>query len=229
MALSGIAHAQDTDADAGKTANKLWLGAYRFSATGNATDINLRHSKALGNMWIGYYQSARRDERQGRVGWDRTFDAGGFRLSPSLQYASRGYFAWSANVETGESWYAGAGFGRTNLKPNWNLNFDPNDSWTLSAGWRDERTAYGLLWVRDDRENPDQRHLHAIYRRSLDDGQRITVDVLHKRGLVDGEPIRRTGATLTWDWPRFSVRLAYDPRVNFTGEDMWRLSLGTRF
>jgi len=72
-------------------------------------------------------------------------------------------------------------------------------------------------------------HLRAVYRKSMQNGQRVTLDVLHKRGLVDGVEVRKIGATLTYDWPKFFVRLAFDPNVNFTTEDMWRLAIGTRF
>ncbi len=221
--------AQQAESGNEKPANKLTLGAYHFANTGNASDINLRHTNEFGDFWLGYYQSAKRDEHQGRFGWNNTFDGGNLRITPSAQIASAGYFNWSVNVETGENWFVGAGLGRTNLKPNWNLNFDPNDSWTVSAGWRADGKSFALLWVRDDRENPDQRHMHAVYRTPLPDGQRITIDLLHKRGLVDGESIRKTGASLTYDWPRYFVRLAFDPKVNFTNEDMWRFSVGTRF
>jgi len=222
--------AADAPAHDDKPANKLTLGEYHFADTGNATDINLRHSNDLGDFWLGYYHAAKRDEHQGRFGWDNTFELSAIRLTPSAQIASRGYTAWSVGIETGEEWFAGAGFGRTNLKPNWNLNFDPNDSWSLSAGRRwNGGESMSLVWVRDDRENPDQRHLHAVYRKPLPNGQRLTVDVLHKEGLVDDVLIRKWGATITYDWPRFFVRLAYDPKVNFTTEDMWRLGIGTRF
>jgi hypothetical protein len=227
--LCAAAIAQSGDADAGKPANKLTLGIYHFSETGDAADFNLRHTNAFGNTWLGYYHSAKRDEHQARAGWDNTFDLTPLRFTPSAQLASRGYFNWSLNLETGDSWYVGAGFGRTNLKPNWNLNFDPNDAWSVAAGWRAEGEAIGFLWIGDNRENPDQRHFHAVYRKSLPNGQRLTLDVLHKRGLVDGEPVRKTGASLTYDWPRFFVRIAFDPKVNFTNEDMSRLAVGTRF
>lgn len=224
-----MAMAQNVEPGSEKPVNKLTFGSYHFSDTGNATDINLRHTSNFGDTWLGYYQSSKRDEHQGRAGWDNTFDLAALRFTPSAQIASRGYFNWSANFETGDSWFFGAGFGRTNLKPNWNLNFDPNDSWAVSVGWRGDGESIALQWVRDDRESPDQRHMHAVYRKPLSNGQRVTFDVLHKRGLVDGRSIRKTGATATYDWPRFFVRLAFDPNVNFTSEDMWRVAVGTRF
>ena len=100
----------------------------------------------------------------------------------------------------------------------------------LSAGrrWADGESI-SLQWVRDDRENPDQRHLHAVYRKPLAGGERVTIDVLRKQGLVDDVLIRKVGASFTYDWPRFFVRVAYDPKVNFTAENMWRFIIGTRF
>ena len=227
--VSSSVLAQGADTDVDKPANKLTFGSYHFSESGNAADINLRHTDRFGDTWLGYYQSSRRDEHQGRAGWDNTFGFDIVRFTPSAQIATAGYLNASASLETGDSWFIGAGIGRTNLRPNWNLNFDPNDSWTVSAGWRGDKESISMLWIRDNRENPDQRHLHAIYRKLLLNGQRLTIDVLHKRGLVDDGRVRKTGATLTYDWPRFFVRLAFDPKVNFTNEDMWRLSVGTRF
>ena len=52
---------------------------------------------------------------------------------------------------------------------------------------------------------------------------------LRSIGNVEGEYIRRWGGTLTYDWPRFFVRVARDPNTNFTTVDSWRLSVGTRF
>ena len=232
-AFSATAMAQTVEAGTAagviKPANKLTFGSYHFADTGNAADINLRHTNDFGDAWIGYYHSPARQEHQGRAGWDNTFDFGALRFTPSAQIASRGYLNGSVNIETGENWFVGVGFGRTNLRPNWNLNFDPNDSWSVSGGWRGDGQSFALQWIRDNRENPDQRHMHAIYRKSLPYGERATLDILYKRGLVDGESIRKTGASFTYDWPRYFVRLAYDPKVNFTNEDMWRVAVGTRF
>ncbi len=228
-----IASAEEVTPGAGETVAplyKLTIGGYHFSQGETAIDANLRRSTNFGTLWLGLYNSQQRDEHQARAGWDYTFDQGAVHLTPSLQYASQGYLAGSINIETGDEWFAGAGFGRTNLRPNWNLNFDPNDSYSLTAGRRtSDGQSLALQWVRDNRENPDQRHLHFIYRAPMPERQRLTVDVLYKQGLVDGAPIRKWGTTFTYDWPRFFLRLAYDPKVNFTTENMTRVSVGTRF
>jgi hypothetical protein len=208
---------------------KLTLGLYDYSDDSRGTDVNLRHTSALGNAWIGYFRLKDQDVSQWRGGWDRSFGER-FRVQPSLQVASGGFAGASLGFETGEPYFVGAGLGRTNLRPYYNLNFDPNDSWTLSAGHRDgDGRILAVLWVRDNRENPDQRHLHFTWRQPLAGGERLTLDALLKRGLVDGGTIRRTGFTITYDWPRFFVRVAFDPNSNFTSQDAWRYSMGTRF
>lgn len=213
---------------------KFTTGIYHLSGgglpSGNALDVNLRHTSQLGNVWVGLYRAPVLEVSQARAGWDHTFELGPIRLLPSLQWASGGFWGGSIGAETGETWFVGAGFGRTNLRQYANLNFDPNDSWSLSGGyrWADNRVLSVLL-VRDNRENPDQRHLHLSYRAPIEGGQRLTLDLLAKRGLVDGQPIRRLGASMGYDWPRHFVRVAWDPKVNFTAQNMLRLSAGLRF
>lgn len=220
--------------DAASPAFKLTVGRYQSSADGQpssfSTDYNLRHTSWLGNVWYGHYVASAEELTQDRAGWDRNFSLGLVRLQPSVQVATGGAWNGSLNLETGESWYAGAGIGRTNLRPTVNLNFDPNDAWSLSGGYRwAGGPSLGLLLVRDNRENPDQQHLHLIWRTPLLDRHRLTVDLLRKRGLVEGEHIERTGLSVAYDWPRWFLRLSYDPKVNFTTQNMWRLAGGTRF
>lgn len=213
---------------------KLTTGLYQYNggerSNGQALDVNLRHTSPAGNVWFGHYVSWAHELTQDRLGWDRAFPVGAVRIQPSVQVASGGAWNGSMGVETGAAWYVGAGFGRTNLREAVNLNFDPNDSYSLSGGYRwAENSALGFVLVRDNRENPDQRHLHLIWRTLLPDGHRLTLDLLQKSGLVEGEPVERTGLSLAYDWPRWFMRLSYDPKVNFTAQDMWRLALGTRF
>ena len=147
-----------------------------------------------------------------------------------MQIASGGFVGGSFNLETGARWFAGVGLGRTNLRPYYNLNFDPNDSWSLAAGYRGENgQSYSAAYIRDNRENPDQQHFHLTSRVPLDGKDRLTLDLLYKRGLVDGQRISKVGGTVTYDWPKFFVRVAYDPYTNFTMDNVWRVSVGTRF
>lgn len=208
---------------------KFTTGVYHFSDHTTGLDLNLRRSADNGNTWIGYYRSAGQEVTQWRAGWDHSYGQT-WRVSPSIQVASFGFVGGSVQLETGDPWFAGVGLGRTNLKPYVNLNFDPNDAWMLSAGRR--RSDNQLLMVqliRDNRQNPDQQHLHFLLREPLPDGQRISVDVLYKTGLVEDVRIHRWGLTLTYDHPHWFARFAWDPKANFTPADMLRVQVGTRF
>ena len=235
IAASGRAGAQSAGEDArAVNAFKLTTGVYQLSGgglSGPSLDVNLRHTSSFGNLWIGRYRAPVLDVGQTRAGWDTSLDAGSaLRIMPSVQVASGGFLGGSLSVEAGDSWFAGAGLGRTNLRNYANLNFDPNDAWMLSGGYRwGERKSLSLQIVRDNREHPDQQHVHLVYRTRLDGNQRLTLDLLRKTGLVDGVPIQRLGLSVAYDWPSYFVRLAYDPKVNFSPQDMWRLSTGLRF
>jgi hypothetical protein len=224
---------------------KFTTGWYDLSGgdqqSAKGLDLHLRHSSSLGNAWLGWYQqgaSGNADQadysprvQQSRAGWDNSFQFSTLRLQPSLQIADGGFVGGSFNLETGQSWYAGAGLGRTNLQPYVNLNFDPNDALMLSAGYRgsDRAPSVGLQWVRDNRLNPDQRHLHLVYRQRISSHERITIDLLDKVGTVEDEYIHKLGWSAAYDWRQYFVHVAYDPKANFGPQDMWRLSLGTHF
>lgn len=213
---------------------KLTFGLYPMRGGGQpastGADLNLRYGYGSGNVWLGRYE-AEGQGTQWRGGWDRSVPLpGGWRLQPSLQLASGGFAGGSLGLERGERWVAGAGLGRTNLRPYVNLNFDPNDAWMLWAGYHPtESQSLSVLVVRDNRQNPDQQHMHLVYRGPVADGLRLTVDVLRKTGLVDGQGIRRLGWSLGLDGRRTFVHLAWDPNVNFSSQNMWRLSTGWRF
>lgn len=226
LAFLGVAHADEPGED---PAYKLTIASHRFSENGNGLDVNVRHTSGLGTKWLGYFDSGGLDAHQFRGGWERSF-GDSVRLLPSLQLASGGFAGGSLGVETGKTWFIGAGYGRTNQRPYYNLNFDPNDAWSLGGGYRSPQgEIYSLNYIRDDRDNPDQQHLHAVYRTPINGQDRLTVDLLYKQGLVNGEGISKLGLTLTYDWPRYFVRLAYDPNTNFTTDNVLRLSVGTRF
>ena len=224
-------------ADAEPVSYKLSTGVYQLSGgglpSGPGLDVNLRASGGLigsGNAWIGLYRSPVQAVKQYRAGWDYTHKLGPVRFTPSLQIASGGFVGGSAYLEAGSTWFAGAGLGRTNLRPYANLNFDPNDSYTLAGGYRwNERQTLTLQLVRDNRLNPDQQNVHLIYRAPVNGDNRLTLDLLSKKGLVAGVPIQRVGLSVGYDWPSLFVRVAYDPLVNFSTQDMLRLSVGTRF
>ncbi|RYZ03821.1 MAG: hypothetical protein EOO24_13490 [Comamonadaceae bacterium] len=232
LLLAGTAQAAD-DEKQDEPPWKFTVGRYGLSGGGEpastALDLNLRNTSSLGNAWIGWYGENRDGPHQWRAGWDNKFQAGPVSVQPSVQIASGGFRGGSLYGEVGQDWFAGLGFGRTNLQPYINLNFDPNDMVMLQGGRRWDGNTATVLLVADNRQNPDQRHLHFNWKAERPGKEKLTLDLLAKRGLVDGELIRRIGFSATYDWPRWSLRAAWDPKVNFTARDMVRLSVAAKF
>lgn len=209
---------------------KLSLSNYLTQSL-HANDINLRAD--LGNQrgWIGYYKESPTSFEQWRVGYERTDRVMSVDIDSSLQAAAHDFFGGSITATTGDPFFGIIGYGRTNLKPYANLNFDPNDAITLGAGYkRTDGSSITLFLVRDDRVVPGQQNLHLLIKTPLSNQQRLTLDIFNKSGPTDqGQSINGTGTSITYDWPRFFLRLAYDPKVNFTQESMTRTSIGMRF
>lgn len=231
--------AADADADAGAGADpslpfKLTTGVYHVSGgglpAGPGLDVNLRYTRGDDHWWVGAFRSPALDFSMPRAGWDRSVAFGDWRVLPSLQIASGGFVGGSVAVETGTTWVLGAGLGRTNLRNYANLNFDPNDAYSVYGSHRwDSGDTLALQLVRDNRQNPDQQNLHLVWRSPRPDGERLTVDLLAKQGTVGGRWQRRAGLSVGYDWPGWFVRAAWDPLVNFTPQNMWRVSTGVRF
>jgi hypothetical protein len=216
-----------------KVAWKFTPTWHNNSSQPNAWDFNLRGNTDTQTWWVGYYQ--RSDEfQQARLGYERPTEFSFGRIVPSFQYASRGFLGGSLYGEIGGDWFAILGWGRTNLKDYYNLNFDPNDAVTFGAGTRVVRnTTLSLYQVRDDRLDTGQRITHAVARWKPDEKTRWTVDVFYKEGRPDSDPaserIRGTGVAVTYDFDPYFVRVASDPHVNFSDNNMVRLAIGFRF
>lgn len=209
---------------------KLTLGQYRYPSGNSGQDVNLRRLDGDTHSWLGFYRD-RDFGRQARAGVDTAIDISpGWSLQPSLQAASRGFLGGSVNLQWGETWYGLVGWGRTNLRPYYNLNWDPNDAITLGGGWHgDGGRSLALTVIADDRLHTHQRHVHLTGRWPLDEGVRLTVDLLRKTGQGDDGDVRAWGWSATLDWPRGFLRWAHDPKQNFSALDADRLSLGLRF
>ncbi|MEO7405244.1 MAG: hypothetical protein ABIU95_16405 [Burkholderiales bacterium] len=229
--LAETSQEKGTDAKPFKWTN----GIYRFAPSrgggGNASygyDTNLRHHSTIGSVWAGLYHG--QDSASAwRLGWDRAFDLGWPRITPSVQLAQGGFIGSSILLEAGEPWFVATGLGRTNLRPYVNLNFDPNDAITYAVGRRLESgEVLALQMIRDNRQNPGDRHIHLYWRQPTGGKDRLTVDVLFKQGTVNDERFRRIGLALTYDWPIITLRIAWDPKVNFTPENQVRASIGWR-
>jgi hypothetical protein len=204
---------------------------YRTTNVTPAYDLNLRGNRDANTAWVGFYQ--RSDEfQQLRLGYERTVELPFGRLVPSLQYATRGFLGGSVSAEIGERYFGLAGFGRTNLRDYFNLNFDPNDMVQFGVGTRAlPNTTLSLFQIRDDRLGTGQRITHAVARIKSDEKTRWTIDVFYKEGRADaaGDWVHGVGATLTLDYGRYFARVAGDPYVNFSNNHMLRVALGLRF
>ena len=209
---------------------KLTIGDYRYSDSGSGHDLNLRWRHGGTNVWIGAY----RDPvfgTQTRTGVDTSLPLGGSAtLQPSLQVASGGFVGGSLNFQIGDPWFALVGWGRTNLKPYFNLNFDPNDAITAAIGWHgDNGRTVSLMLVADDRLNTGQRDWHLYGRWPLSEDLRVTLDLLRKTGDGDSGYVRGWGWNATLDFSTWFLHLARDPKQNFSLQDAHRLALGIRF
>lgn len=210
---------------------------YHETANRSAIDLNLRGNRENDTFWIAQYKRGE-EFQQTRAGYERQFPLPIGRVIASGQYASQGFFGASVTLEAGTPAmgpYVGLlGLGRTNQKPYYNLNFDPNDSVLIGAGWRsDEGAALTVFHVRDDRLGTGQRVTHVVLRQKTGPRSRWTVDVFQRAGRADADPetqsFKATGIGVTYDREPWFIRLAWDPKVNYTESDMTRLAIGARF
>lgn len=233
LALSGSAlslQAQAAGPDEEKISFKLTPTYFSSSSGNNALDLNLRGAIGAHTAWLGQY----RDKAglvQARTGYENRQDFGLVRTVLSIQLASGGFAGGSVSAELGGETYAIAGWGRTNLRNYYNLNFDPNDAITLGLGTRVfPQTELSVFQVRDDRLNTHQRVTHAVARYKASDAERWTVDISYKSGLTDTTmQVQGYGLSVTYDFGNYFARLARDPYANFSEASQTRFSLGLRF
>ena len=154
-------------APAEKIAYKFTPSYYHTTNVTPAYDLNLRGNLGAQTAWIGFYQRSN-EFQQLRLGYENTLELPFGRVTPSMQYATRGFLGGSLTGEIGERYFALAGFGRTNLKDYFNLNFDPNDMVLLSFGTR--AAEYDALAVPDPRRSSWHRPAHLASRWALQAG-----------------------------------------------------------
>lgn len=220
---------------------KLTPSVYHETAARAAVDLNLRGNRDSETFWIGQYQRGAEFE-QTRAGYEHQFTIPFGRIIASGQIASRGFLGGSVTLEASAasslpstaSFVGLIGLGRTNLKPYYNLNFDPNDSVLVGASWRpDAYTAVTVFQVFDNRLNTGQRVTHFVLRQKTGPRSRWTVDLFNRTGRNDAAPdtemFRATGITLTYDFEPWFGRIAWDPKANYTNSDMTRFAIGVRF
>jgi hypothetical protein len=230
----GVAAAAD-DADVAKQsppppANKLTFSYYDFSSRGMGIDINLRHSFESSTAWIGAY--GQRDHfSQVRAGYEYDYHSAWLTLIPSAQVATHEFLGATIYAEVGRRLFGIAGAGRTNLRPYWNLGFDPNDYVQFGAGYRDDDgNILSAYTIHDDRTGTGQTNTHLFFRRHLPTDWRLTVDVMNEHGNDDaGVMVRGWAVSVDAERRRWFVRVAGDPHVNYTRDRQFRVAAGVRF
>jgi hypothetical protein len=218
---------------------KIYSGIYASSVSGQSTDLNVRAQMVTDSgqhtAWLGQFHT-QQGFNQTRVGYEYLLSRALLRTTFSGQMASGGFAGGSITAEIGpKSIYGLIGFGRTNLQPYFNLNFDPNDMIQYGVGWRPESLKghhiFSLFRVQDNRLNTGQAITHFVWRDAYSQGHRFSVDAFHKRGAIDPGSIihNKLGLGLSYDNGPWGIRVAYDPYVNFSSERMIRLSGTFRF
>ena len=238
MAGGGVSEADQDDQPAptppstpksGSLSNKLTVAFYDFSSDKAGLDVNLRHTFTSSTAWIGGYRE-NDGFQQARIGYEYDYRRRRLTFVPSVLAASRGFAGLTLYGEAGERLFAIAGLGRTNLRPYWNLGFDPNDYVQFGVGYRDGAgNTLSAFAIHDNRLNTGQTNTHFYFRRHLP-GWRLTIDVVNERGSGD-EGLRVSGwsTSVDSDWGRWFIRLAADPHVNYTADRQLRVATGTRF
>jgi hypothetical protein len=216
--------------DDDKLALKFTPSWYQSSDGNHAWDFNLRANTGPHAGWLGYY-TEREGARQVRSGYEYTQNFGAGHVVWSAQAASGGFLGGSATLQAGDPVYLIAGFGRTNLRNYVNLNFDPNDAYTIGVGTGlIPHTDLSLYEIRDDRLGTGQRVTHLYAHVNLTDDDRISADGSYKRGLnSDGGYVHGHGWTLTYAHRHLFIRVAHDPYANFGSATQNRFSLGLAY
>jgi len=234
-AVSSLGLAAEAEDD--RWAFKLTPSLYRNSNQASASDSNLRGNLGSHVAWIGHYRQGdgadNSEFKQTRVGYEYSISMPFGQLTPSVQAASKGFYGGSLTAQVGgQDLYGILGLGRTNLKPYYNLNFDPNDAITLGVGMRLlDKALLSFFVVRDDRLYTGQNVNHAVWRQNISDYQRITIDVAYKQGRENSQADIVNGRmfSLGFDHRQYFFKIARDEKVNFSITNQTRVSAGMRF
>lgn len=230
-ALAATDSSVSAPADDPAWAFKLTPSYYSTHGQQAATDLNLRGINGPHALWLGYYQRGSEYE-QTRAGYELTLSGTYASLVPSLQVANHGFVGGSVNLELGSGIVGLFGYGRTNAKDYYNLNFDPNDAVTLGLAMRlVPDLDLSVYSVRDNRLHTGQVVTHAVAKYNFDVKRQLTVDLFQKHGreTADDPEVSGRGVALTYDYGPVFVRFAHDQKVNFSQADQNCLAIGFRF
>jgi len=210
--------------------SKLTFSTY-FTRGNRAFDLNLRHQLGPFTVWIaGFYDP--QSNRLLRTGIQYDYRKAWFHFVPSIEVATTKAVSGSLSFELGSGkTIALVGYSRTNLKPFFDLFWDPGDSVQLGVGHKlsdyDRIQAFTIF---DVRLHTSQQNTHLLWRHKLNRNNGITFDGIFKSGHEDsGRYIRSVSLGVYYDRPHWFWKLYYDPHVNFTGRTMVRTGIGLKF
>jgi len=209
-------------------ASKLTAGIYQQDSR-TAYDLNLRHQFGeAATAWLGAFLGTDH-HLVGRAGAQYAWQRGDVLLQPSLEAGTTGFVMGTVYAEVGKDVFGIGGYSRTNLKPQNDITFDPNDSAQLGAGWKRGSDRLAAYTIFDIRLRTGQQDTHVVWKHRLDPRSALTVDAIYKSGHTDsGRYVRAVGAGLYYDRAWF-VKLYYDPFANFSDSVQVRLSFGKKF
>lgn len=230
LLIGAAAHADDGD-DSSRLQWKFTPSYYDNSDGTHARDLNLRADFGDQRVWIGQYRDSQ-GYQQSRAGFDAVTQVGIVNVDFSGQYATGGFWGGSVTTQIGSDSYAILGWGRTNLHPYYNLNFDPNDA--ITVGFGTKALARGLeaqlyhLW--DDRLPTRQQVTHLLLHYDVSEGSRCSLDLSYKHGLADPQTyVHGYAIAATYTWRHVFARVAYDQHANFNMPNQKRVSVGLLF
>jgi hypothetical protein len=209
--------------------SKLTFGTYLLSDA-LVYDINLRHQFGDMTAWIaGFYDP--KGTKLARVGAQYDYKYKWIHVVPTLEAASTKAIAGQLYSEIGGDTYAIAGFSLTNLKPFFDLFWDPSESLQLGLGRKiNNYDRINLYTIFDVRLHTGQQNTHLVWRHRLNGNNGVTFDALFKSGhRDDGKYIRNVGFGVYYDRPAWFWKLYYDPQVNFADQTMMRFGIGLKF
>lgn len=210
--------------------SKVTLGIY-FTPGARVYDLNLRRQFGHFTAWVaGFYDP--KTNKLARVGAQYDYKKKWLHLVPSLEVETTKGVAGSLYSELGAGKnVAIVGVSRTNLKPFFDLFWDPSESLQLGAARKlsnyDRISGYTIF---DIRLHTHQQNTHVVWRHKLNANNGITFDGLFKSGRTDeGKFIHNVGLGIYYDRPTWFWKLYYDPHVNFSNRTMVRTGIGYKF
>jgi hypothetical protein len=210
----------------------LWKAtASAYLVSGHVSgDANLRRQVGPVFAWVGLFHDPGIDT-VARVGAEYDWRRGPVLVVPTIVLATNGLQAGQLYAELGSTNYVIAGFSRTNLRPYYNLSFDPNESVQLGLGRHLSRfdRVYAFT-IFDVRLHTGQQDTHLVWRHRLGGTAGLTLDGLYKSGRTDsGRYVHALGLGAYLDRPHWFAKAYYDPYVNFSEDTMFRLGIGGKF